>query len=186
MAQGPRDGGAGAATTTAWSQPRTEAKRGSAADAATTRGATEGATTRTSRAWIAATSLSTERQVSQGTAALIAHVVLFRLRPEVSIEDRRALIDAWASALREIPMIRRARVGRRVRIGRSYESLTSIDLPFAAVLEFDNVDALRAYLDHPAHEAIAVRLFAAVADALIYDFEVTGDAEGLRAMLSDT
>jgi hypothetical protein len=117
---------------------------------------------------------------------LIAHVVLFRLRPEVSIADRRALIDAWARALSDIPVIRRARVGRRVRIGRSYESLTRIDLPFAAVLEFDNVDALRAYLDHPAHEAIAARLFAAVADTLIYDFEITGEAEGLRAMLSET
>lgn len=116
---------------------------------------------------------------------MIAHVVLFRLRPDVSIEDRRALIDAWAAALTEMTMIRRARVGRRVRIGRSYESLTRLDLPFAAVLEFDDADGLRAYLDHPAHETIATRLFAAVAETLIYDFEVTGDAEGMRGMLSD-
>jgi len=117
---------------------------------------------------------------------LIAHVVLFRLRPDVSIEDRRALIDTWGTALNDMPMIRRARVGRRLTIGRSYESLTRIDFPFAAVLEFDNVHALRAYLDHPAHEAFATRLFAAIADTLIYDFEVTADAEGLRGMLSET
>jgi Stress responsive A/B Barrel Domain len=117
---------------------------------------------------------------------LIAHIVLFRLRPEVSLEDRRALIDAWAASLNDIPVIRRARVGRRVRIGRSYESLTRLDLPYAAVLEFDDLEALRAYLDHPAHEAIATRLFAAIADALIYDFEVTADADGLRVMLSET
>jgi len=109
---------------------------------------------------------------------LIAHVVLFRLRPEVSAEDRRALLDAWATALREIPGIRRARVGRRVRIGRSYESLTRLDFPYAAVLEFDNVEALRAYLDHPAHEALATRLFDALADTLIYDFEITADPQG--------
>jgi stress responsive alpha/beta barrel protein len=104
----------------------------------------------------------------------------------VSLEDRRALIDAWGAALNDMPMIRRARIGRRLTIGRSYESLTRIDLPFAAVLEFDDVEALRAYLDHPAHETFATRLFAAIADTLIYDFDVTGDAEGLRGMVADT
>ena len=108
---------------------------------------------------------------------MIAHIVLFQLRPEVSPEERRALIGAWAAALRDIPMIRRAHVGRRVRIGRSYESLTRLDFPYVAVLEFDDVDALRAYLDHPAHEAMATRLFAAIADTLIYDFELSADAD---------
>ena len=109
---------------------------------------------------------------------MIAHIVLFRLRPEVSLEERRALIDAWAAALNDIPMIRRARVGQRVRIGRSYESLTRLDFPYAAVLEFDDVDGLRAYLDHPTHEAMATRLFAVIADTLIYDFEMSADVEG--------
>lgn len=109
---------------------------------------------------------------------MIAHIVLFRLRPEVSLEERRALIDAWAAALNDIPMIRRARVGQRVRVGRSYESLTRLDFPYAAVLEFDDVDGLRAYLDHPTHEAMATRLFAVIADTLIYDFEMSADVEG--------
>jgi Stress responsive A/B Barrel Domain len=109
---------------------------------------------------------------------LIAHIVLFRLQPDVSLDDRRALIDAWAAALNNIPVIRRARVGRRVQIGRSYESLTRLDFPYAAILEFDDVEALRAYLDHPAHEAMATRLFAAIADTLVYDFEISADAEG--------
>jgi hypothetical protein len=109
---------------------------------------------------------------------VIAHVVLFRLRPEVSLEERRALIDAWAAALNDISVIRRARVGQRLRIGRPYESLTRLDFPYAAVLEFDDVDGLRAYLDHPAHEAMATRLFAMIADTLIYDFEMSADVEG--------
>jgi len=94
------------------------------------------------------------------------------------MEERRALIDAWAAALNDIPMIRRARVGQRVRVGRSYESLTRLDFPYAAVLEFDDVDGLRAYLDHPTHEAMATRLFAVIADTLIYDFEMSADVEG--------
>ena len=94
------------------------------------------------------------------------------------MEERRALIEAWSAALNDIPAIRRARVGRRVLIGRSYESLTRLDFPYAAVLEFDDIDALRAYLDHPAHETMATRLFAAIADTLIYDFEMGADVEG--------
>jgi hypothetical protein len=109
---------------------------------------------------------------------VIAHIVLFRLRPEVSLEERRALIESWAAALKDIQVIRRAHVGQRVRVGRPYESLTRLDFPYAAVLEFDDVDALRAYLDHPAHEAMATRLFAAIADTLIYDFETSGDPGG--------
>ena len=109
---------------------------------------------------------------------MIAHVVLFRLRADVSEDDRRALVEAWATALNEIPAIRRARVGRRVRIGRPYESLTRLDFPYAAVIEFDDVDGLRAYLDDPAHEAMATRLFAAIEDTLIYDFEITATPEG--------
>jgi hypothetical protein len=116
---------------------------------------------------------------------LIAHVVLFRLRPDVSLEDRRALIDVWTAALKDMPMIRRARIGRRLMIGRSYESLTRLDFPFAAILEFDDVEALRAYLDHSAHDVLATRLFAAIADTLIYDFEVTEDAARLLGMVSD-
>ena len=109
---------------------------------------------------------------------MIAHIVLFRLRPDLSLEERGALIDAWGAALKDIPVIRRARVGQRVRVGRSYESLTRLDFPYAAVLEFDDVDGLRAYLDHPTHEAMATRLFAVIADTLIYDFEMSADVEG--------
>ena len=109
---------------------------------------------------------------------MIAHIVLFSLRPDVSAEDGRALLDAWTTALKGIPVIRRAHVGRRVRIGRSYESLTRLDFPYIAVIEFDDAEGLRAYLDHPAHEAVATRLFGAIADTLIYDFEVTADPQG--------
>jgi len=117
---------------------------------------------------------------------VIAHVVLFRPKPDLSAEERRALIDSLAAALRDIPSISRARIGRRIRIGRSYEELTRTDLPYAAILEFDHVDALKAYLDHPAHEEISTRFFAAIADTLIYDFEMEGSADGLRGMLADT
>jgi hypothetical protein len=116
---------------------------------------------------------------------LIAHVVLFRLRADVPVSERRALIDAYGVALRDIPSLRRARVGRRVRVGRAYEELMRTDFPYAAILEFDDADGVRAYLDHPAHHEISMRFFAAIAEALVYDFEMEGSAEGLRGMLED-
>jgi hypothetical protein len=105
---------------------------------------------------------------------VIVHVVLFRPRPDLSMDDRRALIDAWATALRDIPSITRAHVGPRIRLGRAYEELIRTDFPYAAILEFDHLDALRSYLDHPAHEAISTRFFAAISDTLIYDYKMEG------------
>jgi hypothetical protein len=59
------------------------------------------------------------------------------------------------------------------------------DFPYAAILEFDDAAGVRAYLDHPAHQEISTRFFAALAETLVYDFEMEGNAEGLRGMLLD-
>ena len=113
---------------------------------------------------------------------MIAHVVLFLPRPDLSGEDRRDLVDAWSTALRDIPSIRRARVGQRIRIGRSYETITRTHFPYAAILEFDDEAGLREYLDHPAHEAIATRLFAAIEETAIYDFQMDATADALGSI----
>jgi len=116
---------------------------------------------------------------------LIAHVVLFRLRTDVPASEARALADAYAVAIRDIPSIRRARVGRRVLVGRAYEEMMRTDFTYAAILEFEDADGVRAYLDHPAHKEISTRFFEAIAETLVYDFEMDGSAEALRDMLVD-
>ena len=116
---------------------------------------------------------------------MIAHVVLFRLRTDVPAADRRALVDAYTAALRDIASIRRARIGRRVRVGRAYEEMMQTDFPYAAIFEFDDVVGVRAYLDHAAHEEISKRFFAAMAETLIYDFEMDANADGLREIVAD-
>lgn len=103
---------------------------------------------------------------------MIAHLVLFRPKASLSGEDQRGLADALATAIREIPSIRRARVGTRVTHGRPYELLMRTDYSHAAILEFDDRDGLRAYLEHPAHEALASRFFSAFEEGLFYDFEL--------------
>ena len=53
---------------------------------------------------------------------MIAHVVLYQPRPDLTAADRARLNDALTAALRAIPSIRRARVGSRVRHGAAYEA----------------------------------------------------------------
>jgi len=116
---------------------------------------------------------------------MIAHVVLFRPHPHLAPAARESLAAAFATALREIPSIRRARVGRRVRVGRAYEAAMRADYPYAAVIEFDDAGGLAAYLDHPAHEQLAARFFSAFEEALMYDFHLEDGAAGLAALLPD-
>jgi hypothetical protein len=111
---------------------------------------------------------------------MIVHVVLFRLKPGLAEAARDALAAALAGATREIPSIRRARVGSRITVGRAYEQLMTTDYSFAATLEFDSRDGLLAYLDHPVHEQLAQRFYATVEQALTYDFEMWESDEGIE------
>jgi hypothetical protein len=103
---------------------------------------------------------------------VIVHLVLFRPRAELPADARAALLDAMRTALRDIPSIRRASVGRRVTLDRPYESLMRTNYSHAALLEFDDVAGLRAYLDHPAHVQLASRFFESFEEALMYDYEL--------------
>lgn len=103
---------------------------------------------------------------------MVAHVVLFRPKPQLSPAARGRLVDAFTRAVREIPEIHRARIGRRVTHGRPYEQLMRVDYPYAAVLEFEDLERLKGYLAHPAHDALGQAFFECFDEALIYDFEM--------------
>ena len=116
---------------------------------------------------------------------MIAHVVMFRPRADLSGPDTHALVAAFERALKDIPLIRRARVGKRITIGREYERLMAVDFTYAAVLEFDDAASLKAYLEHDAHQDLGARLFQSIESALVYDFEVTDGADGFAAFVRD-
>jgi hypothetical protein len=113
---------------------------------------------------------------------VIAHLVLFRPRADLTAQARAGLADALSSALGAIPSIRRASIGRRVRHGRPYELSMRADYSHAALLEFDDLAGLQAYLDHPAHGPLASRFFDAFEDALMYDYEMMEGEAGVTAM----
>ena len=59
-----------------------------------------------------------------------------------------------------------------VGAGAAYEQMPQPDLSYLAIVEFDDVAGLRAYLEHPAHAEIGRRFWEASAEQLVYDFEI--------------
>lgn len=108
---------------------------------------------------------------------MVFHIVLFQPRPDITVPERVALLEALEDALRRIPSIRRFHVGRRIRHGAGYETLMTVDLEYAAVLEFDDLAGLQAYLHHPAHEALGKRFMQSLAASAIYDYSMQGAEE---------
>lgn len=109
---------------------------------------------------------------------MVWHLVLMKPRVDVSTEDRRALIDAFERACREIPTVREVRVGRRVTFGAGYEARMPDTADYIVALAFDDLAGLQTYLRHPAHEELGARFNQSLSSALVYDFEMTG-LEGL-------
>lgn len=105
---------------------------------------------------------------------MIAHLVLMKPRPNLSADERRAFAAAFERAATAIPSIRTVQIGRRVLHGAGYESRTPDAADIAALVTFDDLDGLRAYLAHPAHAEIG-RLFGeSLQSAMVYDLDMGG------------
>jgi Stress responsive A/B Barrel Domain len=101
---------------------------------------------------------------------MVTHLVLMKPRADLAPGDRDAFVDAFERALREIAAIRAVRIGRRVTFGAGYES-SAPDMEYAAMIDFDDLAALQAYLRHPAHQELGARFGISLSGALVYDLE---------------
>jgi hypothetical protein len=114
---------------------------------------------------------------------VIAHVVLFQPRADLSADERRDAVATLARGAAEVSEIRRFRIGRRVRHGLpGYEQLMAQDYEFALIIEFDDVEALKRYLKAPAHAALGHLFATATAAALAYDFQIVEPADARRLL----
>ena len=112
---------------------------------------------------------------------MIAHVVLFKPAVSLSDEQRHAMLEGVAGAIRACPTVRRCTVGRRVLHGvAGYEQAMREDFQYFLLLEFDGVVDLQAYLTHPAHGMLG-SLFSGGAAALAYDYEAYPLEDALSA-----
>jgi hypothetical protein len=114
---------------------------------------------------------------------MVSHIVLMKPRADLSAADRRAFVAAFERAIREISHVRHVRIGRRVVHGAGYEARVPDTADYVAVIDFDNLEGLQAYLRHPAHEELGARFYESLSSALVYDFEV-GGVEVLNELLS--
>ena len=108
---------------------------------------------------------------------MVFHIVLFRPKPSVSAADREAMFDALSAASTGIPSVRRFHVGERITHGRPYEQMMREDYSYAAVIEFDDLAGLQAYLNHPQHEKLGALFYDLLESGLVYDYEM--DAPGV-------
>ena len=104
---------------------------------------------------------------------MIAHVVLFSPRSNLAEDAWRSLLDALRETTAGVPAVRRFRVGRRIMHGvPGYEQAMLESYEYAAIVEFDDLDGLKAYLAHPAHAALGAHFTKSAARGLAYDYEV--------------
>lgn len=102
---------------------------------------------------------------------MIAHVVLLQPRADLTDTQREDALAALRNAASGVPEIRSLRLGRRVKHGLpGYERVMQQDFEYALIVEVDDIDALKRYLQAPAHQALGDLFYRAASAALAYDY----------------
>lgn len=96
---------------------------------------------------------------------MIRHVVMFKLKPGVSPAQREEWLEMSRRVHAEIDIVRTYSIGvDLLRLPRSYD--------VAVVADFDSLEDVRAYADHPLHLS-AVELSRELSEHIVsVDFEV--------------
>ena len=88
-------------------------------------------------------------------------------------KQKAAIVGHLKSAIAQCPTVRACRVGRRVQHGLpGYEQQMPEDYQFSLILDFDDVEGLKAYLQNPAHAGIGGLFTTAASASLAYDYEL--------------
>ena len=104
---------------------------------------------------------------------MISHIVLFTPRVALAPAQKAAIVDRLQTAIAACPTVRACRVGRRIRHGLpGYEQQMADDYQFSLILEFDDVEGLKEYLQNPAHAGIGGLFTSAASASLAYDYEL--------------
>lgn len=91
---------------------------------------------------------------------MVKHIVLFKLKDEVSADEKLAVMNDFKAAIEalpaKIPVIRKIEVGLNMNPGETWN--------IALYSEFDTLDDVRVYAVHPDHVA-AGKLLATVKES---------------------
>ncbi len=96
----------------------------------------------------------------------IQHMVMFKIKPEVTTEKVTELFRLLAKLQQLIP-------GITYFAGGAYSSPEGLNQGYTHgfVMTFENVNARDAYLPHPEHERVKAALLPCIDGALAFDFE---------------
>ena len=96
---------------------------------------------------------------------MIHHIVLLRLKPEISAEETDAFVKEARRVLGPIPGVRDLRVGRG--LGVKAEAAH----PIALLMDFADDEALEAYQVHPEHQRFVHEIVGPIQDdKQVYDY----------------
>jgi hypothetical protein len=105
---------------------------------------------------------------------VIAHIVLFEPKPDISADQRAAFLGALREAVSGIAEVESARIGRPVTFGVMPEiNGSQTTYTYAAVLEFADQPALQRYLQHPKHDGLRRIFWESCQSTLITDVELS-------------
>ena len=97
---------------------------------------------------------------------MVKHIVLFKLKENLSTEEKQAVIDKFKAAIEALPakisVIRKVEVGLNMNPGETWN--------IALYSEFDTLEDVKAYAVHPAHVAAAGILKEAKQDRACTDY----------------
>ena len=105
---------------------------------------------------------------------MIAHIVLLQPKAELTGAQRADALDTIRRSAASLPEVR-LRLGRRITHGLpGYEQLMTQDFEYALIVEAEDVETLKRYLQAPAHVALAQLFYSATSAALAYDYNMDG------------
>lgn len=103
---------------------------------------------------------------------MISHIVLFRAKPGLSHDQRKAFALKIQETCRAISTVRRALVGRTKDINAGYSrGLGDNTYEFAAVLDFDSEADLLSYLQNPLHGELGRQFWECCESTVVMEVE---------------
>ncbi len=98
---------------------------------------------------------------------MIHHIVLLRLKSDVTAAATDAFMEKAREVLEPIPGV------RHFRVGRGLAKRAEVSHPVALVMDFDDDEALAAYQVHPEHQRFVTEIAGPVEDdKQVYDYRL--------------
>ena len=117
---------------------------------------------------------------------MIAHVVLFQPKADVTAAEKAALVSALQDACRDLPGLIDAHIGRAVDIGANYRAgFGETTYEYVAVLEFIDRNGVLTYLRRPEHEAVGALFWKTCEKTTIFDFEIAEVSSSAARLLAN-